>query len=200
MYEEISKHDNLYKFIAIFGFIAALLSHLVLVVPYGFYILWYIGYYIRTNEDRKHKNKLTEQERIESNQAEEWKKQEKIKNDEYRRKIEQQERLEQIKKRKEEEIQAYSELRIEIEKMPISQRWKQNVREKCGNKCQICGSTGKLEIHHRDSFYLILKQNYITSVEEAFECKQLWDHGNGEALCKECHDKMESSKYRRLRI
>lgn len=119
---------------------------------------------------------------------------------ERRMKLEQQERLEQIKKRKEEEIQAFSELRSEIEKMPISQKWKQNVREKCGNKCQICGFIGKTQIHHRDSFYLILKHNYITSKEEAFECKQLWDLNNGEVLCKECHDKMESSKYRRLRI
>lgn len=155
---------------------------------------------VENNSERKKNKERREQERIESIQTEEWKKQEKIKNAEYRRKIEQQERLEQIKKRKEEEIQAYSELRSEIEKMPISQRWKQDVREKCGNKCQICGSTGKLEIHHRDSFYLILKQNCITSVEEAFECKQLWSPNNGEALCKECHDKMKSSKNRRLRI
>lgn len=156
--------------------------------------------YTEGKPDREKNRERKRKERIESIQAEEWEKQEKIKNTEYKRKIEQQEKAEQIKKRQKEEIQAYSELRSEIEKMPISQRWKQNVREKCGNKCQICGSTGKLEIHHRDSFYLILKQNCITSIEEAFECKQLWNLDNGEALCKECHDKMESSKNRRLRI
>ena len=102
--------------------------------------------------------------------------------------------LEQV--RKDKEYESYIILRKQIEQMPIHERWRQSVIEKCGNICQVCGGNKKLEVHHRDSFYSILKQNKITTVEKAFECKLLWNAENGEVLCKECHDKMESSKKR----
>ena len=99
------------------------------------------------------------------------------------------------------QYESYARFRIEIEQMPIYQRWRQDVLKKCGNKCQMCGSSKNLEVHHRVSLYLLLKQNNISSTDQdrisrAFECKSLWDVGNGEVLCKECHDKMESSKNR----
>src|SRR3989338_1229739 len=98
--------------------------------------------------------------------------------------------------RRKEEIESYNKLRAKIEKMPISQRWKQDVRKKCENKCQMCGSNKNLEVHHLDSFYLILKQNNIDTIQKAFECNLLWNVDNGDVLCKECHSKMESSIYR----
>ena len=98
--------------------------------------------------------------------------------------------------RRDNQYEKYLELEKRIRQMPIYERWRQDVMKKCENKCQICGSNKKLEVHHLDSFYSILKQNNIDTIEKAFECKQLWDIDNGEVLCKECHDKMESSKNR----
>jgi len=193
--EEMSKHDNLYKFIAIFLLPASLLFPPFFLF-WMFYILWYFGYYIRTNNDRKYKVEQEKQKRIwEAEDADHFNAllEENIK---YKR----QEMLEKNQKIKLEEYQKYSDLRKQIELMPISDRWKQDVKEKCGNMCQMCGSNKNLQVHHRDSFYLILKQNGITSIEKAFECKQLWDLDNGEVLCEECHDKMESSKKRQSLI
>lgn len=98
--------------------------------------------------------------------------------------------------RRKKEYENYLAFRADIEKMPIYERWRQDVFKKSDNRCQMCGTRDNLEIHHRISFYRLLRQNNITSTEQAFECKQLWNIDNGEALCKECHDKMESSKRR----
>ncbi|MDP2944150.1 MAG: HNH endonuclease signature motif containing protein [bacterium] len=86
-------------------------------------------------------------------------------------------------------------LRVEIMQMPIYERWKKDIFEKCGGKCQMCGKIDNLEVHHRYSFYKIIQNNNINTTEEAFECRQLWDIGNGEVLCRQCHIKMDSSKY-----
>lgn len=110
------------------------------------------------------------------------------------REIHKQEALIREQKIREDKKEKYTRLRTEIMTMPIHERWRQGVFNKCGNICQMCGSGSGLQVHHRDSFYLILKQNDIDSREKAFECKKLWDIDNGEVLCKECHDKMESSK------
>ncbi|MEI8337565.1 MAG: DUF4116 domain-containing protein [bacterium] len=92
--------------------------------------------------------------------------------------------------------ESYLALRKQIEQIPIHKRWRQSVIDKCGNMCQMCGADKKLEVHHRDSFYSIIKKNNITTIEKAFECKLLWNTENGEVLCEGCHDKMESSKKR----
>ena len=115
---------------------------------------------------------------------------------EHRRKIERQEAVEQEQKIREDRHQQYLELEKQIRLMPIYERSTQHVFKKCGNICQICGTRENLQAHHRISFYMILKHFSITSKEKAFECRQLWDVENGEILCKECHDKMESSKNR----
>jgi len=94
------------------------------------------------------------------------------------------------------QYEKYKELRKEIEFMPIYKRWRESVMGKCNHICQMCGSNKNLQIHHLDSFYKIIKQHRINSIEEAFECKQLWSIDNGEVLCKECHDKMDSSQNR----
>lgn len=93
----------------------------------------------------------------------------------------------------ENQYKKYSVLRKRIEQMPIYERWRQDVINRCINKCQMCGINNNLEVHHRVSFYLLLKQYNITSIEKAFENKNLWNIDNGEVLCKECHNKMESS-------
>lgn len=118
----------------------------------------------------------------------------------YKEEKEEERRKEELKQTKIEEdkknYQKYLNLRKEIEQMPIYQRWRQDVLKKCDNKCQICGHTNNLEVHHRISVFKILKYFKVSSIEGAFECKPLWDIDNGDTLCKECHDKMESSKVR----
>lgn len=100
--------------------------------------------------------------------------------------------------RRKEEYKSYIVLRAEIEKMPIYEGWRKDVIKKCESICQMCGYCENLEVHHRISMHSILKGYNINSVERAIDCKQLWDVNNGVLLCKECHDKMESSKNRQV--
>ena len=143
-------------------------------------------------EKRKYELKLQAQERIElAKEAGE------------RRKREQEEILDQQQKRKEEEFQKVSDFMNKIRQSPINQKWRNDVIEKFGNKCQtdVSHENRQIEVHHLVSLHKILLQNNINnSWEKALNCKLLWDPSNGMVLCKECHDKMESSQNRQAMI
>jgi hypothetical protein len=92
------------------------------------------------------------------------------------------------------QYEGYKALREEIECMPKYETWRQQVFAKYGKKCEICSNVENLEIHHRRSFYLIMKHNNVRDKYQAFECMQLWDVDNGSVLCQVCHKHMESSQ------
>lgn len=98
---------------------------------------------------------------------------------------------------KEAEIVKYKELRKDIEAMPQYQIWKEEVLKKFGRKCIICGAAENIEVHHRYSFYLIIKRHGIINTVQAYECGALWDVNNGALLCRIHHDKTKSSVYYR---
>ena len=102
--------------------------------------------------------------------------------------------LESEKVKQKEERARYQQLRKEIEAMPKYENWKNAVFMKYGRRCEMCGKTDNLEIHHRRSFNCLLKNYEITTKVQAFECDALWNVNNGSVLCKECHDKMTSSQ------
>lgn len=91
----------------------------------------------------------------------------------------------------------YQKLRKEIEAMPKYANWKNAVLAKNGTKCEICGKTENLEIHHRQSFYSIIQACQIKNIVQAFEINALWEIDNGSVLCKTCHNQTTSSKYRK---
>ena len=109
--------------------------------------------------------------------------------------IERERNAELLKQIKDNEYAGRRQLRAEIEKMPKYSNWRSTIFDKCGRKCEMCGVANGLEIHHRTSFDSLLKSYKITTAVEAFECDALWNINNGSVLCKECHSKMESSKY-----
>lgn len=56
--------------------------------------------------------------------------------------------------------------------------------------CKDCGLRGcYLEAHHLKSFTSIMDDNKIKTIEQAENCKELWDINNGKSLCKRCHNK-----------
>jgi hypothetical protein len=68
-------------------------------------------------------------------------------------------------------------------------QWRSDVFQRDGWTCQTCGALGcKLEAHHKKKLSQILKDNNIKTIEEAMNCKELWDINNGVTLCKPCHD------------
>ena len=54
--------------------------------------------------------------------------------------------------------------------------------------CQDCGATKVyLHAHHIKPFAEIMRENNITTIEEARACAALWNVANGKSLCEECH-------------
>lgn len=105
---------------------------------------------------------------------------------------------EECRKRDEEAYVTRRQLRTEIEKMPKYSNWRNAVFARCDRACEMCGETKGLEIHHRVSFDAIQRAYKINTIVQAFDCDALWNVSNGSVLCKQCHEKMESSKYRNL--
>lgn len=62
-------------------------------------------------------------------------------------------------------------------------RVKKEAIERAGNKCERCGSTERLQVHHRlaiwfaSEFFPQIANHVLTSIR------------NAEVLCAECHDK-----------
>lgn len=75
--------------------------------------------------------------------------------------------------------------------------WRTSIFERDNFTCQECHKTNcYLEAHHIKLFNLIIKENNITTFDQALQCEQLWDLSNGITLCKKCHD----SKHKELNL
>lgn len=75
-----------------------------------------------------------------------------------------------------------------IRNLDIYKEWEQWIKERDNYTCQKCGQySGILHSHHIKQFTDIMKENNITTSEEAIMCKELWDLNNGIAYCKKCH-------------
>ena len=73
------------------------------------------------------------------------------------------------------------------------QEWRKAVFQRDGYICQCCSKRGgTLNADHIKQFALILKENSIKTLEQAFECAELWQQDNGRTLCSECHRKTET--------
>lgn len=118
--------------------------------------------------------------------------------EENREKQEKKLKLEQLKKQEEKKLKLkqYQELRKAIELMPKYTKWKNDVFEKNGKRCDICGQKDNLEIHHRISFFSLIQKYNITDIYKAFECDYLWDVNNGSVVCRFCHERTSSYQYR----
>ena len=67
-------------------------------------------------------------------------------------------------------------------------QWRSDVFYRDDFTCQECGQRGgRLHAHHINPFASIIQYYEITTIEEAFECDELWNINNGITLCKGCH-------------
>lgn len=84
-------------------------------------------------------------------------------------------------------------------------KWRSDVYVRDDFTCQICGKRGgKIEADHNKPFSIIIEENNIKTLEQALECKELWDTNNGRTLCLECHKKTDTyllgTKYKKFGI
>ena len=86
-----------------------------------------------------------------------------------------------------------STLQSRIKTLPQYRRWRKAVFQRDNWTCQKCSRKRKkgdrvvLEPHHIKSFALILQENQIKSLQDAINCKELWEINNGITLCPKCH-------------
>ena len=75
--------------------------------------------------------------------------------------------------------------------------WRDKVFERDGWKCQKCSKIGgKLQVHHKKSLSLILKEEKIKCFSDILPESQLWDVENGHTLCIPCHKETETDGWR----
>ena len=71
--------------------------------------------------------------------------------------------------------------------------WRNGVLKQDNYVCQKCGSTKRLCVHHMVYLYWILDKFNINNMEDAINCKFLWNVNNGITYCKSCHIKFHSN-------
>jgi hypothetical protein len=76
-----------------------------------------------------------------------------------------------------------------IRELPEMYEWKSNVMRRDEYKDCFTGIVGNhnLEVHHIIPMSIILLRNNIDTVEEALNCKALWDISNGITMFKKSH-------------
>ena len=76
-------------------------------------------------------------------------------------------------------------------------KWRLSILRRDNFTCRICHASVKenkslrLEVHHPKSFDDICKENNVYTVEQALECKELWNVNNGVSICYRCHKDVE---------
>lgn len=86
-----------------------------------------------------------------------------------------------------------TQLNLSIRAQSAYDEWRNSVFEENNFTCKQCGVRGgKLHAHHKKAFSVILMENNINSLEKAMCCAELWDIGNGETLCVDCHKETDN--------
>jgi len=88
-----------------------------------------------------------------------------------------------------------SALQIVIRTSAHNLNWIKRIMKRDDYECQCCKSIKKLEVHHKIGLAKLLKDNNIKTLDDARDCKELWNINNGIVLCKKCHYKMHNRKY-----
>lgn len=75
-------------------------------------------------------------------------------------------------------------------------RWRNDVFERDNYTCQMCNKRGgDLHVDHIKQLAFIIRDNKLTSFEQALSCGELWSLNNGRVLCKPCHRKVPVYSY-----
>lgn len=82
-----------------------------------------------------------------------------------------------------------SELSKRIKNSFKYKKWRETIFQRDNWTCQNCGRRGGIILHphHKRSFASILGENNIKTLEDALNCKVLWNINEGVTLCRNCH-------------
>lgn len=86
---------------------------------------------------------------------------------------------------------AVSRYRNRVAELPEYKEWHAAVLRRDNYKCVKCPAVQTkrtpLEVDHIKRFLFIVQENNLKTVEDARNCKELWDTSNGQTVCKPCH-------------
>jgi len=73
------------------------------------------------------------------------------------------------------------------------EKWRLPIIKRDKGVCQFCGKV-KEEIHvdHIKSLAIIIHENNIRTMKQAYVFSKVWDVGNGRVLCKDCHKQTDN--------
>ncbi|MHA2040165.1 MAG: hypothetical protein ACW98X_27510 [Promethearchaeota archaeon] len=81
-----------------------------------------------------------------------------------------------------------NDLQNTIRKSTKMKEWVRSIFERDDFTCKKCNDgSNNLNAHHLKSLAQILRDNNISTIEEALVCDELWDLKNGETVCYDCH-------------
>lgn len=91
---------------------------------------------------------------------------------------------------------AVSIFRNRVSQLPEYQEWRRVILKRDNYKCTITGCTQTrkipLEVDHIKRFLFIVIENNLETVEDARNCKELWDTSNGRVVCRVCHRTLDT--------
>jgi hypothetical protein len=89
-----------------------------------------------------------------------------------------------------------TDIKITIRKNYKYRQWRSDVFQRDNFTCQECGARGVyLEAHHcLKRFADILDEYKIKTLEQAYQCEELWNINNGISMCRKCHDKTKTNR------
>lgn len=67
-----------------------------------------------------------------------------------------------------------------------------DVLQRDNYRCQDCGISGNLDLHHIKPFSIIVSENNVITLDDAVACDELWNMNNCISLCRDCHKKTDS--------
>ena len=74
--------------------------------------------------------------------------------------------------------------------------WRSACYKRDNFSCQLCGNKNvKLNVDHIKPFAIIIKRHNVSSLEEFYNCKELWSLDNGRTLCISCHKQTPTYGY-----
>ena len=88
-------------------------------------------------------------------------------------------------------------LKLRIRNTTTYLNWRLSILKRDNFACKICHASVKdnkslrLEVHHPKAFDEICNENNISTIEQALECKELWNVKNGVSVCYKCHKDVE---------
>jgi hypothetical protein len=88
-------------------------------------------------------------------------------------------------------------LKLKIRNTTKYLNWRLWILNRDNFTCKICHTSVKenkglrLEVHHPKAFDEICNENNVSTIEQALECKELWNINNGISICYRCHKDIE---------